>query len=168
LEEVWQRVCVYYDVSADMPGMHDLFAGAPLNAPARAAEAVMVNMITEVMQWVCRFSPWYTKPAQAYGLAMVRSSPQAPARWRLTAEATCRWRAALDALDCEVSQSRSTIQMLMMLDELIEDVPGSEICVPATCACTPPRVILIVPSVLHKNEIICDECCAVFRVVFER
>ena len=126
LQAVWERVCNRYDVIADMPTMDELFAGASLDAPPCAAETVLVNMITEVMQWVCRFSPWYSKPAHAYGLAMVRRGPQAPARWKLTAEATCYWRADLDTLAQEVARERGTIQMLIMLDELMQDVTEPE------------------------------------------
>ncbi len=72
LHETWQAVCCAYDVAAPLPDMAALFEGVDLSAPSRAAETVLANMLTEAMECVSRFSPWYRQPVWAFGLTLVR------------------------------------------------------------------------------------------------
>lgn len=166
LHEAWQAVCCAYDVTAPLPDMAALFEGADLAVPLRAAETVLTNMLTEAMECVGRFSPWYRQPVWAFGLALVHETPEARPHWSLTPHALQDWQRVLRMLAVAIERNIGLIlsaNVVASLDMLA--VPEDDPCVMAACQCTPPRVILVNRSVLQKAEIRCDTCQELFREV---
>ncbi|MGQ9850125.1 MAG: hypothetical protein ACUVSU_08770 [Aggregatilineaceae bacterium] len=169
LHEVWEAVCRTYDVSAPLPDMAALFEGADLAVPPRAAETVLTNMLTEAMECVGRFSPWYRQPVWAFGLALVHETPEARPHWSLTPHALQDWQRVLGMLAVAIERNIGLIlsaNVVASLDMLA--VPEDDPCVMAACQCTPPRVILVNRSVLQKAEIRCDTCQELFHEVEDR
>lgn len=166
LSEAWEAICATTDVVADMPSLRELFAGADEGDAATVAEAVVVNMLTEVMGWVCRFSPWYTKPASAYGLVQVRNEATGAVRWGLSQEGLSQWRGILIELANALQGKSGLVQILLLVDELMDgEELEEEECATAACACCPPRLILVKRAILDEVEIRCDVCRARFNVV---
>lgn len=159
-------MCRTYDVSAPLPDMNALFEGADLSASPQAAETVLANMLTEAMECVSRFSPWYRQPVWAFGLALVHGPPEAAPHWALTPRALHDWQQVLRALTVAIERNIGVIlsaDVVAHLDRLA--TRDEDPCVTAQCACTPPRVILVNRSVLTTAEIRCDTCHAVFHEV---
>ena len=166
LHGAWQAVCCAYDISAPLPDMAALFEGADLSVPAQAAETVLTNMLTEAMECVSRFSPWYRQPVWAFGLALVHETPEAPPHWSLTPRALQDWQRVLHVLAVAIERNIGLIlsaNVVASLDMLA--VPEDDPCVTAACQCTPPRMILVNRSVLQKAEIRCDTCQELFHEV---
>ena len=166
LHETWQAVCCAYDVTAPLPDMAALFEGADLSVPAQAAETVLANMLTEAMECVSRFSPWYRQPVWVFGLALVHETPEASPHWSLTPRALQDWQRVLRVLAVAIERNIGLIlsaDVVASLDMLA--VPEDDPCVTAACQCTPPRMILVNRSVLQKAEIRCDTCQEQFREV---
>ena len=157
LEHSWELVCAAFDTAACLPDMHLLFAEADLARPRRAAEAVLVAMLQEVMEGVSRFSPWYRQPARAFGLASIREGRPPKIRWLLAPEAAQRWEGNLESLSSTGHQYSGVIHAMLSVADLMEAAPDDP-CVAANCNCWPPRTIHIRRSVLEKTEIICDAC----------
>jgi len=67
-ENAWRIMSVRYDIGSSLPDKETLFHDVDLSRPSAASEKLLINMITEAMECVGRFSPWYTQPAQAFGL----------------------------------------------------------------------------------------------------
>ena len=157
LEQAWDAVCTTYDVCAEMPGMQNLFMQAPLGTPPKAAECVVVNMLTEVIERIGRFSPWYKQPARAFGLVSLRDSVTGKSHWLLAPEALQRWQPRLQKLTQAIKLNNGLIQATLLVENLsFEDL--HEPLVIAHCACLPPKRIQIGISILDKTAIICDSC----------
>jgi hypothetical protein len=145
-----------------MPELPALFAGADLSRPEQAAQSVVVSMLQEVMEAVGRFSPWYRQPARAFGLTSVRDPLTARTRWLLAPEAAQRWRDILEQLVGVIRRYSGLIRAMILVDDLMGDLPGDDPCVTARCTCWPPRSILLRKSVLDKAEILCEVCLQPF------
>jgi hypothetical protein len=157
VDGAWYSVCRAYDVSACLPAMQILFGGVDLSQPSQAAEAALAAMLLEAMESVGRFSPWYKKPARAFGLVSSRDRRTGRARWLLAPEAVQKWQDALTPLAGVVRKYSGLIQAMLLVDDLMQDIPGDP-CITARCACQPPHAIHIRRSVLVKAEILCGEC----------
>lgn len=163
LEWAWGSLSQSYDVTAGMPDISSLFAGADLSRPERAAQAVVVSMLQEVMEAVGRFSPWYKQPARAFGLTCVRDPLSLRTHWLLAPEAAQRWRDVLEPLGGVIRKYSGLIQAMLLVDDLMDDISVDDPCVTAYCICWPPRSVQLRKSVLAKAEIICEHCLQPFQ-----
>jgi len=163
LSDAWHAVCCAYDVSGDLPDMGVLFEGADLSAPTQASAAVLINMLTEAIGRIGRFSPWYRQPVSAFGLVMARDPATDCVHWLLAERAAEQWQRILKPLEVAIARNVGLILSVSVLDDLAtqEDDP----CVMAACLCTPPRVILVSRSVLRTAQIRCDACHQQFHLV---
>ncbi|HEC22606.1 MAG TPA: hypothetical protein ENI95_06790 [Chloroflexi bacterium] len=158
LEQAWQSLCKAYDVTAPLPDMQTLFEGADLTAPSQAAGMVLVNMLSEILEDVSRFSPWYKMPASAFGLTRVCDQSTRRIRWVLSPEAARRWCGLLQSLRCTIQRNAGLIRAIVLVEGLMEELAQDDPCVTASCGCNPPRTILINQSVLLSTEIVCGSC----------
>lgn len=158
LERAWKKLSDAYDASTSMPEIHDLFDRVDLSKPDQAAEEVLINMLLEVMECICRFSPWYTKPPRAFGLNSVRDNTSNRTRWILAPEAAQKWDCVLQPLRQVIEKYNGLIQAILLVDNLMARATPDDPIVTACCSCIPPRAIQIRYSVLIKAEIICDRC----------
>jgi len=165
LNQTWQTVGAQYDVNSELPDMGTLFEGVDLDAPHRASEQVLANMLSEVMERTGRFSPWYKKPAKFFGLVMTLDSTTQCAEWGLSAQAARQWQRLLETLAAAIEKNVGLILSANWLDDLEAQKSADDPCVAASCLCTPPRVILVRRSVLTHAEIRCDACHEVFHLV---
>jgi hypothetical protein len=167
----WEEICETVDVVVEMPPLPELFAGTDgslaVNDAAAAAEAVIVNMLSEVMEWVCRFSPWYTKPASAYGLTRVHDPQTGGVLWKLSPEGWQRWREIFLPLSAALEGKGNLVQIFLLAEDLMAEAERA-VCVPAACGCLPPRYILVHQAVVDEVEIVCDVCQQRFREVKEQ
>jgi hypothetical protein len=163
LEETWRIIRDEYDVTADLPDLEVLFAGADLTSPHQSAEAVVVNMLTEVICCVSRFSPWYNSPARTFGLLRIREATTGRGRWVLAPEAEQRWGDVLSTLEDNIQANVGVFLAVQHVDDLLDQALPEEPCVVAVCSCDPPHQVLIKESALDCAEIICGECHAAFR-----
>lgn len=169
LHDAWAAICDTLDIVAEMPPLGELCEGARLDDPAGTAERVVVNMLAEGMAWVCRFSPWYTQPAGAYGLAQVRDEESGRVTWVLSQQGLVQWEAILVSLATAFRGQAGLLRILMLVDELMEaEGEQAEECEAAACRCLPPRVILVQREILAQTEIRCDVCRAPFRAIDHR
>ena len=157
LEQTWETLCAAYDVSAELPNAQNLFAQAALKTPPKAAETVFVNMLTEVIENVGRFSPWYKQPARTFGLVSLRDPVTGQSHWLLAPEALQRWGAALQTLTQAIKLNNGLIQATLLVENLAEHERDDPLVI-AQCDCHPPKRIQISLSILDKTAIICDEC----------
>ena len=162
LERAWESLNQAYDSTACMPELPELFAGADLSRPEQAAQAVVVSMLHEVMEAVGRLSPWYKQPARAFGLTSVRDALTQRPRWLLAPEAAQRWRGILESLSDVISKYAGLIQAMILVDDLMSDLPENDPCIIANCTCWPPRTIQLRQSVMDKAEILCENCSQPF------
>ena len=54
----WRALSETFDVSRGFPEMNDLFRHVEFGDAEQAAQMILVNMLLEVMERVCRFSAW--------------------------------------------------------------------------------------------------------------
>lgn len=162
LEHAWQTICASYDVSAALPEMQVLFDGVDFSMPERAAEMVVVNMLTEVIECFGRFSPYYKMPARAFGLISLREAASPRTRWVLAPEALHQWQPILEPLAQAVHQNSTLIQAVLLVDGLMTKEPVEDPNIVASCGCRPPNYIRLPRSVLAKAEILCDRCHQAF------
>jgi hypothetical protein len=162
LGRIWQDLCCAYDASASLPDVKTLFNGADLSRPTQAAKIVIANMLLEVMENIGRFSPWYTRPARAFGLTSLRDPATQKSRWILAPEAVQKWQFVVEKLSTAIHKNYSLIQAMILVDGLMEDASEEDPYVTAHCTCSPPRSIHITHSVLVKAEILCDACMQPF------
>ena len=162
LEHAWTNLSKAYDVTGGLPGLADVFMGADLSRPEQAAQAALISMLQEVMGIVGRFSPWYKQPARAYGLYSMVDPLTRRTNWVLAPEAVQRWREELDRLGGVIRKYGGLIKALLLVDDLMEDLPVNDPCVTARCSCWPPRAINLRKSVLDKAEIVCENCLQPF------
>ena len=165
LEETWRTLSSAYDVSGDVPDIETLFESADLADPYRAAETVVVNMLSDIIESVGRFSPWYTKPARAFGLITVREQTCNRVRWILAPEAAQRWQPHLQALAFTIQGTTGLLEATLLVESLTKRVPADDPCVTAACCCTPRHVILIHKSILNSTQIICHDCEQPFQII---
>jgi len=158
LNAIWQTISAAYDVTAGLPEIQHLFAGVDLSTPRKGAETILVNMLAEAMESVGRFSPWYRKSADAFGLTLVRDPATDCIGWRLEVGMVHRWQRLLDSLASALEKNVGLILSASLLDELERQASAEDLCVAASCLCTPPRIILVNRSVLVGAEIKCDAC----------
>jgi hypothetical protein len=140
-----------------MPGLQNLFMHAPLGTPPKAAECVLVNMITEVIERVGRFSPWYKQPARAFGLVSLRDSITGKSHWLLAPEALQHWQSSLKNLTQAIKLNNGLIQATLLVENLSDEDLHDPLVI-AQCSCYPPKRIQIGASILDKTAIICDAC----------
>jgi hypothetical protein len=157
LDQSWHALCEVYEVDIDMPNVQNLFSNAPIKTPPKAAETVLVNMITEIIENVGRFSPWYKQPARAFGLVSLRDPVTGRSRWLLAPEALQRWKSVLQNLTQAIKLNNGLIQATLLVENLAEEELDDPLVI-AQCDCYPPKRIQISLSVLDKTAIICDEC----------
>jgi hypothetical protein len=160
LQQTWHDLCRGYDVTSELPDMESLFTGAELAAPAHAAETVLANMVTEMMGCMGRFSPWYKQSAASYGLVLIQGAPSS-ARWGLSPPAVQRWKPLITALTVAIERNVGLILSATLISDLEPDDP----CVMASCACVPPRLILVNRSILVGALITCDACQNPFHLI---
>jgi len=158
LERAWQNICTTYDASTSLPEVQALFDQADISQPCHAAETVVVNMLLEVMESICRFSPWYTKPPRAFGLTSVRDGTLNRTRWSLAPEAAHKWEPVLGPISDVIQKYNGLLQAILLVDGLMARSTPDDPTITACCSCIPPRAIQIKQSVLVKAEIICDQC----------
>ncbi len=157
LHWAWAQLCRPYGVTVTLPEMNLLFAGADLDAPGQAAEMVFVNMLTEAIECIGRFNPWYTRPAEAFGLVSVRIGSQSP-RWLLTPAAMDHWHSVLDALALAIERNTVLLQVAIFADDLEPSFAPDVTHVIARCGCQPPRTIRVKRSLIYESPIICTTC----------
>ncbi len=165
LEHAWQTICASYDVSATLPEMQVLFDGVDFSLPERAAEMVIVNMLTEVIECFGRFSPYYKMPARAFGLISLREACSPRTRWMLAPEAIHQWQSILEPLALAVHQNSTLIQAVLVVDGLMTRASSQDPNVVAGCSCRPPNYIRLPRSILAKAEVLCDRCHQAFVLV---
>ena len=156
-ERAWSTLCKTYDASVSLPGIVVLFDHVNLSDPEQAAEAVLVNMLLEVVESICRFSPWYTKPARAFGLNSIRDAVTNRLYWVLAPEAAQQWDHLLAPLSHVIMKYNGLVQALLVGESWWgpeDDDPN----VTACCGCMPPKVIQLKRSILVKEKIVCDHC----------
>ncbi len=163
VEEVWNEIRTVYDVTGSVPELHDLFLGVDLakTEPESAAEALVVSMLEEVSERVGRFSPWYKKPARAYGLSSIYDKQANQVRWVLAPEARLQWEHIIECMAGLIGQYRGLIRALALMSELTENM-GSDPCILVHCGCLPPLNIQLKKSIFERAHIICQECSQPF------
>jgi hypothetical protein len=166
LERAWKTISAAYDISSGLPDMWDLLKGTNLSNPEQAAEQVVANMLTEVIDCVCRFSPWYRLPARAFGLISVRDRTTKRVRWTLAPEAIQKWDKILVPMKSAFRKYSGLLQAIKLVDNLMIDGPLDDPCITAFCRCVPPRKIEIYRSILEQAEIVCDLCRHRFTEAF--
>lgn len=150
LQDAWTMLCADYDVTTALPDIDDLFDGVDPSAPAEAAQTVMINLLGEIMESVSRFSPWYKRPASAFGITL---NPD-PCKWTLTDQAHRSRQGLLRALEDAIAHNKSVILATRFLGGIEQVMP----CRAYTCQCIPPRTILVQQSARITSPIICDTC----------
>lgn len=157
LELTWTTLCNTYDASGNLPNIVVLFDKVNLSNPDQAAQGVLVNMLLEVIEGICRFSPWYSKSARIFGLTSMRDPVTNLIKWVLAPEALEMWRYLIDPLSKLILNYSGLIKALLLGESwggVLDDDPE----VTACCGCIPPRVIQLKRSVLMKERIVCDRC----------
>ena len=163
LGQAWDVLCSRYEITADRPAIEALFAGADLHAPDQAAETVVANMLSEIVECVGRFSPWYKRPTKAYGLIPIRDRETDRLGWALSPQAIRQQRGLLQPLAVAIRRNAGLIQAATLLSNLMNDGLPEERRVLARCQCCPPRFILVPRATLTDDQIICDSCRQPFR-----
>lgn len=165
LYQVWKTVCDEYDVGVQRPPIGELFKGADLSDPDRAAQTVIMNMLMCMIECVDRFSRWYTKPARAYGLELVREQARGRAYWRLNEAAQQTWREELDVLSAAIADASTVLEAELLADEFIASTREGDECLLASCSCPSPRLIRIWRSAFEQKEVVCESCRQPFRAL---
>jgi len=163
LQSVWNRICQPFDVTTCLPDMEVLFARVDLNQSGAAAETVIVSMLIEIMENVSRFSPWYRRPARAYGIISIHDSISKHAVWLLAPEASSKWSSEIQKVKRLIQRYHGLIKAMILVDSLVSDLPDDP-CVSASCQCIPPRTIQLRRSILEQADITCEACLAPYTV----
>jgi hypothetical protein len=166
LERIWSQLRDAYDVAGSLPELSALFAGADLHDAGAAAEVVLANILLDVMERASRFSPWYTRPASAYGLERVREDETGQVSWRLQPDLQRHWQPLLCRLAEAITASRSLLQIFILVDDFLEEGPVRDQAVLCCCACTPPRYIWLPLCVVERAVAVCDGCQTAFSPAF--
>lgn len=119
VDHMWSAMCSPYDVDAEpFPPLECLCSGVDVSNPEEAARGILVNAIGALMERVGRFSPWYTKPASEFGLAMVSHHSRLGARWGLTDGAEEQYRVLLDDLAAAIRTQGAVVEAIQHLAPL--------------------------------------------------
>ncbi len=153
LQHAWLAMCRAYDVIPDLPDLLSLFDGADLNAPDRAAETIVANMLLEVVDAVGRYSPTYAQPC---GLILAHDPVTDRGYWTLSPETKQRWQALFAPLATAIEHNVGLILAADLIENLGEAAAGDRVL--ACCLCLPARVILVNRAVLDNSAIICEAC----------
>lgn len=162
LQCTWETLCQAYDAYGELPEMRTLFEGADLSTPKQAAEIVIVNMLMEISESISRFSPWYTKPARAFGITSFRDMQTNRMRWLLAPEAIQKWQAIIQPLSYAIRKNSGLIKAMVLVDGLMEKDTMEDPSIVAHCGCLPPRAIQIKQSILDQANIVCESCMQPF------
>ncbi len=177
LQRTWYLLCCTYDATAALPDFKTLFCGASIPVTFQISQSVLVNMLLEVMENIGRFSPWYTRPARAFGLLEMRGTAvtqkpensnrrfakSASHTWILAPEAVMKWQPALAELSQVIEAEYPFIQAMLLVEDLMDRVEPGDEWVSAHCRCNPPREIQVTKEILDKGDIRCDTCLLPFR-----
>lgn len=158
LEHTWQTLCDYFDVGGELPEILCLFNGVNVTMPQQAAEIVVANMLTDMIGNIGRFSPWYIKPARAFGLNAIRDMQTNCIRWLLAPEAIQKWEDVIGVLAELIQRNSGLIQAMLYVEKLMGDAQDEDECVTARCRCLPPHTIRVNKIVLEKMEVYCNVC----------
>lgn len=166
LEDVWRLLCETYDVSSSIPDMDTIMDEVDLSDPDRAAHDILVNLITEVIEQVSRFSSWYTKPSRVFGLVSVASKIHLKTKQFLAPEAVLKWTDSLDVLAEAVHMNSTVLEASLLVDRLMGDIQKEkDPHVVVSCDCFPKVKIRLKKSILVKAELTCDNCHEKFHVI---
>ena len=163
LEGVWNRLCESYDSCGEMPSWSELFRDMDLARPRQAARRVIARMLMEMTENIHRFSPYYTRPARAFGLTSMRNPTTRQVRWRLAPEACQKWQTTLDELAEAILRNSGLIQAVLLVEDYMENTSFTDPCVTAYCGCRPPRAIYLTETALRHSEIRCEMCLQEFE-----
>ena len=141
LEQIWHTLCCTYDATGNLPEINTLFEGVDINSPITAAKKIVANMLLDLTENIGRFSPWYTKPARAFGLVSIREPVSRRNRWMLAPEAGQKWQYLLDRLSHSIDKNYSILKAMVLVEGLMSESDTPEPMVTARCACSPPRTI---------------------------
>ena len=158
LEETWRALCDTYDIIAETPSLCELFYGVDLAAPYKNAQCVLANMLMEVTENVDRFSPWYIRPARAYGLISIRDGNTNRFKWVLSPEALRRWHDYLEKLHLAIQENSGLLQASLLIDQLSMRELSHDPQISAQCNCYPPKIIRLNENILQRTSIVCDVC----------
>jgi hypothetical protein len=163
IELGWVEISQHYDVSAPQPPLECLFRDADLNTSSEAAEVVVVNMLLDVIERVDRFSCWYTRSANDFGLTSIWNCETKCHQWILTMEAYIQWIDVIQTIRQAVEANLGVLQGILLVEHLMNNqAKKSSPCIIAHCQCSPPRFIKINTAALEKAKIICDACLEPF------
>lgn len=165
LEITWKILCGAHDTDLDLPDTQVMLNGANMDDPMYAAETVLVNMLSEIIDNVDRFSPWYSQPAKAFGLVKSRRNSGTTGAWVLTREAIKRWEEYLRALATAIEKNAGLFLAVNLLGELPAADAQNDPRIMAMCYCSPPNVIMVNRSLLDGEKIVCESCYHPFRAV---
>lgn len=163
LRHAWYVVSRHYDVIDDVPPMMVMFDSVDFKTTRQAAEKVLANMLIEVTERVDRFSPWYSQPASAYGLAHFREPESNYVEWRLSSQGKHRWQKVIDELAAGIRRDYALLLANLTVDRADQSPAKDREYTRLFCECDPPRSILVPARRLAEHEIICDHCGAPFR-----
>ena len=158
LWKTWRTLCEEYDVSASIPDHQTIFINADLDQPHLAAETVMSNMLTEVIENVGRFSPYYKMPARSFGLISMRDFKTGKPHWILAPDAVQRWKAFIDSLADAIHANVVVLQAILLVEKLTTADMFSEPRISVKCKCDPPNRIRLNKDCFEKSRVVCDEC----------
>ena len=163
LDDTWRTLCHYFDAGGELPDIRSLFMEAELANPRRATETVIANMLFDLAESICRFSPWYTKPSRAFGFSVIRDFKTKSVRCMLAPEAAQKWEALIEPLAASIRKNLGVIQAMLYVENMVGDDRANE-CVTAKCGCFPPHTIKVNKTALEKMEIYCSVCKLPFRL----
>lgn len=176
IERNWYLLCCAYDATAKVPNLNTLFSGVQLSDTFQVAQGVLVNMLLEVMENIGRFSPWYTRPARAFGIVGMRHTTEKSGyqqshrkfpnhnspSWLLAPEAIIKWQPTLSELSQVIEANFPLIQAMLLVENLMDQVEPGDSWISAHCKCNPPREIQVTRVILDKGDIRCDTCYHTF------
>ena len=61
-----------------------------------------------------------------------------------------------------ISNYAGLIKAMILVDDLMSDLPANDPCIMVSCTCWPPRTIQLRQSVMAKAEILCENCSQPF------
>jgi len=158
ITNAWEALCKSYTVTASQPKLHSLFNGVELDYPDQAAEAVLVNMLLEIIEAIDRFSPWYGKPARTFGLVSMRDPTSGRQRWILAPEGCHRYHRLLNPMLDAIDLTRGVLRGILLVESRMESLLDEDKQVILECECDPPHAIQVRRSIQETVEIICDDC----------
>lgn len=158
LETIWYDISHTYDVTAEPPEISILLEGADFSTPHDAAITIFVNVLSEVIEEIGRFSPDYRQSARSFGLIPVCRGSAGALSWVLTPEAECQWARALSAIEGCIRRHAGLLLASQFVDDLMSSSELEDDCVLARCGCNPPQLILIHRGALRDRPVICKTC----------